>query len=122
MATRTGEGSIARAVSYGFNQDGNDTAQGKEKFSHGQPLKKVYTPLAGPSASRTLALEILLIMDPVRLKRVFFWTASGFGTLAFIFGRLLGLTPPRRDPGLDLIIWVPCLCFLLVCLLLIRSQ
>jgi len=62
-------------------------------------------------------------MEPVPLKRVLFWTAYAFGTLAFIFGLLLTQVPRGihdKDFRLEVVIWGSCFCFLLICLLLLR--
>jgi cytochrome b561 len=62
-------------------------------------------------------------MEPVPLKRVFFWATYLFGTVTFIFGLLLTQVPRGRndmDFLLDLATWGGCFCILVICLLLMR--
>ncbi len=67
---------------------------------------------------------ILSYVEPVPLKRVFFWTAFVIGTLAFIYGLLLTQVPRGRntDFRLDLAIWGSCSSLLLICLLLMKRM
>ena len=61
-------------------------------------------------------------MEPVPLKRVFFWIAYVLGTLVMPFGLLLGMVPRGiRDNNLDeIVVWGICSAFLLLALFLDR--
>jgi cytochrome b561 len=62
-------------------------------------------------------------MEPIPLKRVFFWTTYILGTLVFVFGLLLTQVPrPQNDKDfrLEFAIWGSCFGILVVCLLLMR--
>jgi hypothetical protein len=62
-------------------------------------------------------------MEPVALKRVFFWVFYALGTLILAFGLLLMQVPRTRldkDFRFELIVWAICSGFLFTALLLAR--
>src|SRR3979411_772802 len=62
-------------------------------------------------------------MEPIPLKRVFFWATYILGTLVFIFGLLLTQAPRGRndkDFRFEFAIWGSCFCLLVICLLLMK--
>jgi len=62
-------------------------------------------------------------LEPVSLKRVFFWVTYVIGNMNLAFGLLFGLVPRSRhleDFDMDLIIWGICSCLFLSSCFLIR--
>jgi hypothetical protein len=63
-------------------------------------------------------------MQPIPLKRVFFWAAYILGTLALVFGRLLAQVPRGtndKDFRLELVVWGTSFCLLGASLLLMKT-
>jgi hypothetical protein len=63
-------------------------------------------------------------MQPVPMKRVFFWAAYALGTLAVILGLLLAQVPRGihdKNFGGELIVWGASFCFLATNLLLMKA-